>query len=145
MISNYKLFNEARKIFPKSKKESEKKNNHVNMIEDILCEYTDDGLFIINRISPDNISDRTFNINIGLTEEIAEPKGLGRYSRTNYPWDDELRFKFNTIKCEIYLEDCRKKVLDRLKRFGYKEYESTLTYSAGMIISVTFSNKLIKK
>ena len=145
MISNYKLFNEARKIFPKSKKESEKKNNHVNMIEDILCEYTDDGLFIINHISSDDISGRTFHINIGITEEIAEPKGLGIYSRSNYTWDDELRFKYNDIKCEIYLEGCRKKILDRLKRFGYKEYESTLTYSAGMIISVTFSNKLIKK
>lgn len=145
MISNYKFFNEARKVvLNKSKKEVEKKNNHVNMIEDILCEYTDDRLFIINRISPDNISDRTFNINIGLTEEIAEPKGLGRYSRTNYPWDDELRFKFNTIKCEIYLEDCRKKVLDRLKRFGYKEYGSIIDHT-NLRISVTFSNKLIKK
>ena len=50
--------------------------SHIDNISDILVEFTDESLFVVNSISRDKKSSKTFIIKISLSDDIAIRKDL---------------------------------------------------------------------
>jgi len=96
---------------------------HVELIEDALVEYTDNRDFKLSRVEPTEESRKTFAIYITIDDKIAEERNMVSKIRgfDNRPIP-------SLILCERYMEKMKNDVLKSLRRFGYVEYKSKVTF-----------------
>lgn len=118
---------------------SSRQTEIIELIEDILIEYTDRREFIA-KVSKQTESSKTYEINITISQEIATDNGLGKIKR--FYWGDDYQddFSYNFILCRRYLNSIYDKIIKRLIRFGFSEYKYTL-YDNSFRLLVVYRNK----
>jgi len=118
-----------------------KSDDHITNIEDILAEFSDNGInirVVKNRNKGKQTPERTFSVYISLSENLV------RKILNNYHDDFDLIYRHPKLK--TYYTKSYDGILDRLDRFGYRLYkEDTNSDLLTRWISVTYRPNKMKR